>query len=317
MLNDFTPPTNPRILSIGAASLDIIGHIMTPPVLHASTPAHVRPSFGGVARNVAENLARLGQPTTLISVVGSDQLGQQLLDHTTACGVDTQLCLKSQTGTTAAYLAVLDVDNQLQFALDDMRILEELEAGYLKSHAAAFEDCGLVFLDANLSPTALQTALDLAHHARVPVCIDPTSPVLAAQIKPHLGRFELVTANIMEACVLCDQECEPQDLQGALILARTLISRGVRIAVVTLGAFGMCYASSETSGHVPAVETTVTDPTGAGNAMTAAILFGLINNIPLDETVRLGASAAALTLRYPGAVLPDLTLQKLYDQLVI
>jgi pseudouridine kinase len=66
---------------------------------------------------------------------------------------------------------------------------------------------------------------------------------------------------------------------------------------------------------VPAVQTEIVDPTGAGDALTAAVLFARLNDIPLDEAVRLGASAAALTLRTTGSVVPDLSLELLYDQL--
>ena len=51
--------------------------------------------------------------------------------------------------------------------------------------------------------------------------------------------------------------------------------------------------------------------------MTAAVIFGLLNDIPLDDAVRLGISAASLTLRHRGTVSSELSLEKLYDQLVI
>ncbi len=79
----------------------------------------------------------------------------------------------------------------------------------------------------------------------------------------------------------------------------------------------MCYATAETSGFVPAIRTEIVDPTGGGDALIAAVIFALLNDIPLDDAIRLGVSAATLTLRYPGAVVPELTLEKLYDKLVI
>jgi pseudouridine kinase len=77
------------------------------------------------------------------------------------------------------------------------------------------------------------------------------------------------------------------------------------------------YATSETTGHIPAIRTRISDPTGAGDALTAAILFALLNDIELDDAIRLGVSAASLTLRYSGTVCPDLSLEKLYDQLLV
>ncbi len=76
---------------------------------------------------------------------------------------------------------------------------------------------------------------------------------------------------------------------------------------MTLGAQGLAYADRTGSGHVPAARTHIVDATGAGDALTAGVIFGLINNIPLDELVRLGVSAATLTLRSPESVVPELT----------
>jgi pseudouridine kinase len=88
------------------------------------------------------------------------------------------------------------------------------------------------------------------------------------------------------------------------------------VAIVTLAELGVCYATSEVSGHIPAVQTQVVNRTGAGDALTAGVIFGLLNDFSIDEAVRLGASAAAMTLQYQESVCPDLSLDRLYDALV-
>ena len=64
---------------------------------------------------------------------------------------------------------------------------------------------------------------------------------------------------------------------------------------------------------IPAVKTKVVDRTGAGDALTAGVVFGLVNGFPIDEAVRLGATAAALTLRHEQSVCPELSLDCLYN----
>ena len=91
---------------------------------------------------------------------------------------------------------------------------------------------------------------------------------------------------------------------------------GVDIAIVTLAELGVCYATPEVSGHISALKTQVVNRTGAGDALTAGVVFGLISNFSIDEAVRLGASAAALTLQCFESVCPDLNLDRLYDSLV-
>jgi pseudouridine kinase len=125
----------------------------------------------------------------------------------------------------------------------------------------------------------------------------------------------MITPNETEASALCPHPVPHADREQALDAARHLVSQGVEAAVVTMAEFGVAYATAQTSGHVPAVKTEILDPTGAGDALAAAILFALQNSIPIDEAVRLGASAAALTLRTSGSVVPDLSIERLYDQL--
>ena len=110
---------------------------------------------------------------------------------------------------------------------------------------------------------------------------------------------------------------DERDREAAQAAATQLVALGVDIAVITLGEYGVVYADEETKGHIPALQTQIVDPTGAGDAMTAAIIFGLLEDIPLDECVRLGVTAAALTLRSRETVRPDLSIDLLYDELVI
>ena len=67
---------------------------------------------------------------------------------------------------------------------------------------------------------------------------------------------------------------------------------------------------------MPALKTEVLDPTGAGDALLATVVFAQLNDIPLDEAVRLGVTAAALTLRTLDTVSPELSLERLYDELI-
>jgi pseudouridine kinase len=218
---------------------------------------------------------------------------------------------------TGSYLAVLDAQGALQFALDDMHAMSALTPEYIRGHAGLFKESSLVFVDANLPKDTLHSIVGLAHRAHLPVCADPTSVALAPRLRPYLSKLHLITPNSAEAAVLCERTTPVSGRRQAMEIAKSLVACGVTIAIVTLAGQGLCYATSETGGYIPAIKTTVVDPTGAGDALSSAVIFALLNDIPLDDAVRLGVSSASLTLRYRGAVVPDLSLEKLYDQLVI
>jgi pseudouridine kinase len=312
----FFAPEAP-VLVIGTAGVDIVGQLKGELHTGTSNPAHIRSSFGGVARNVAENLARLGQPVYLISAIGEDQTGDFLLDQLESAGVDTRAVLRTPRHETGYYIGAVKADGSLKFALDDMRAITVLTPGYLREWAELFKEAAVVFIDANLSPDALRTVLSLAGRAKVPVCADPTSVSLALRLQPHLERLFMISPNSTEASILADIDVDESKGRQAIQAAKTLVSRGVTISLITLAKFGVCYASSETSGHIPAIRTKVIDPTGAGDALNATVVFALLHGIPLDDAVRLGVSAASLTLRHRGSVVPDLSLEMLYDQLLI
>ncbi len=317
MFDSISPNPDGPVLVIGAAGVDIVGRLRGELRSKTSTPAVIRSSYGGVARNVAENLVRLGQPVNLISVVGEDDEGDRLLQGLVAAGVNPERVLRTSQYVTNSYLAIIDSQGELQFALDDMRAINCLTPQFIREQAALFKEASILFVDANLPKDTLRTVMSLARRAHLPICADPTSVSLAVRLRPYLSRFFLMIPNNAEAAVLSERTSPVGGRRQALEVAKYLISQGVDIVIITMAEQGLCYATSESSGYIPAIKTSILDPTGAGDALTATVIFALLNDIPLDDAVRLGVSAASLTLRFRGAVVPDLSLEKLYDQLVI
>ncbi len=315
MLNEPASASDLPVLVIGAAGWDMVGSVRSELIPHTSNPADIRLSFGGAARNVAENLLRLGTDVSLLTVVGNDETGERLVRTIEQVGANVEAVLHSSEYPTGSYLAVVNRNGKLEYGLDDMRALAELSPKYIHAHEELFEQSSLVFVDANLSKETLRTIMSFARKRNLPVCADPISELLAGKLIPYLPRLRLVVPNSGEASILCERNSRPTTRREAIEAAKCLVSQGVEIAIVTMAELGVCYATSETSGYVPPVRSEVIDPTGAGDALTAAVLFGLINEMPVDDAVKLGVAAESLTLNYRGAVVPDLSLEKLYDQL--
>ncbi|HLC04124.1 MAG TPA: carbohydrate kinase family protein [Anaerolineales bacterium] len=303
------------ILVIGSASLDIIGRVSGPIEYATSNPGILRTSVGGSARNIAENLARLGMRAVLVSAVGDDPEGERVLGETSAAGVDVDHCLRLEGHRTGAYLAVLDDQGTLHLGLDDMPTVASITPNHLRSCGHLFKQAAALVIDANLPPKTLASAISLARRNRVPVVADTTSVSLARRLQPHLKDLWIITPNEAEAEALCPRPVPHADPSRAIDAARYLVSQGVGIAVISMAEFGVSYATADSNGHISALQTEIVDPTGAGDALTATLLFALLNEIPLDEAVRLGISAAAHTLRSRGSVASDLSLELLYNEL--
>lgn len=305
-----------HVLVIGASGMDIVGRASADLLPGISNPGRLRISHGGVARNVAENLQRLGVQAVLITAIGDDLEGGQLLARAAEIGVDVDHAILVPEAKTGAYLALLDEDGGLKLGLDDMEVTGAISHGHLQSRGELFETAAAVVVDGNLHPKTLATAVGLARKADVPVVVDPTSRSLAEKFRAHLANVWLISPNQGEAEALLGGTGIEGGVRDPLEAARRIVAQGAEIAMISRAEFGVSYASAAGSGNVPARQTEVIDPTGAGDALLATVVFGLLNDIPLDEAIRLGVTAAALTLRVSGTVIPDLSLEMLYDQLI-
>src|SRR3990172_8471609 len=201
------------VVVIGSSVMDVIGRPLTALVPRSSAPGELRMSPGGVARNVAENLARLGVEVTLITAVGDDPPGRQLRERAEAAGVDVRHALTVTGERTGMYMGVLDPQGGLHLALDDMGLVRWLSQDYLRSKAPVLERAQAIFLDANVPTDSLELVLAIADRAGIQVAADPTSASLAANLRPHLKDLWLVTPNVAEAEILCPHPSPRADLR--------------------------------------------------------------------------------------------------------
>ncbi len=306
-----------HVLLVGAILLDTKGKPDAGLEPNTSNPATVRVTRGGTARNVAENLGLLGTDVLLLSVVGADLIGQQLVEQTAVAGVNVDYVQVIHDENTGAYLAVLEEDGSLAVALDDVQIMHHLTPGYLYQHRRLFRDADLVMMDGSLTPAAMKRVVKLCAQYGVPLCADPSSARLAHKLRPYLPQLHLVVPNEVEAAALCQCDYPGHDPDASLILARNLVRQGVKNVVVTLFDFGLDYATPTETGYIPPSYMTMVDSTGTGDAVTAAIIFGMLNDFTSVEAIRLGAAAASLTLQTNESVVPDLSLDMLYDHLIV
>ncbi len=294
------PGGTTSVVVVGAAAMDTKGHAQEPLQAGTSIAGRVRVSVGGVGRN---------------SAVGDDEAGRHLLAQARRSGVDVEQVLISPDHATAAYLAMLDNRGDLLFSVADMSIMQAVTPRYLYDRRRWLRRVSMVAVDANLSPEALASLLRQTGQCGVPVCADPTSTSLAPRLCPHLPELYMITPNALEAEALCEQPVRNRD--EAIVAAKKLVALGVEIAIITLADQGLVYATPDESGHIPAIKSEVIDLTGAGDALTAAVIFGLLNDFSVNEAVQLGVSAAALTLQCRETVCTDLSLEILYDKLIV
>jgi pseudouridine kinase len=306
-----------HVLVIGSAGIDIKAKTLQDIQWEQSNPGIVRNSVGGVARNIGENLARLEVKTVLLSAIGRDAPGRLVLRKSEQGGVDVSHVRVVRDGRTGTFVTLLKPNGDKLAAVHDFDIMEYVNRAYLTKHIDLFAKARMIVIDMNLNDEALATVFELAGRFNVRVAADPTTPLLAGRLCDFLPQLYLVTPNEGETAALCRLDNPATTHDTAIDAARQLVTMGAKIAVVTLGESGLAYADANGGGYIRAVRTQVVDSTGAGDALSGAVIFGLLNEVDLDEAVRLGTTAASLTLGSRETVLPDLSVELLYDKLVV
>ena len=270
--------------------------------------------MSGVARNIAENLARLDIQSVLLSAIADDDIGQHLITHSTRAGIDCRHMLRVSGARTATSMLLYEAKDSCT-RVDDLSIADLLDSDYLLEHEWLFEKAALVVIDATLSDDALETLFELAARHQIRVCADPTSPLMASRLCRFIANLYLIVPNASETASLCSLDAPATERDSAIGTAQQLVNMGANIAVVTLGDQGLAYADSSGGGYIRAIHTEVVDTSGAGDAFSGAVIFGILNDVPIDEAMRLGVTAASLTLESEDTVLQSLSQELLYDEL--
>lgn len=305
-------PRQPRVVVVGGAVLDAKVRTRSTVVLGTSNPGTSSSSVGGVGRNIAENLARLGTRTDLVAAVGDDLAGRTIVAYTKDAGVE---CAQVRTSVhpSGTYTAVLDDSGDLLIAVADMRATDELTVADLTAVPSLLRGADALVVDANLHADAVHWLLAAAADAGVIAVLEPVSVAKATEVAKVLDaqvRVHTVTPNVDELAALVGRPV-PDTVAGIAEAALVLHGRGVEHVWVRRGTRGSLL--SITTPEQPrlvligASSVEVADVTGAGDSMTAGYVHALLGGADVLQSARYGQVLAGLTCASPDTVRTDLT----------
>jgi len=314
------------VVVIGGANIDLRGR-PAGEVLerHTSNPGKINVGSGGVGRNIAHNLALLNVPVTLLSAVGDDGEGIRILEETGKAGAKTEQMIISGEHPTGIYLVILDSAGEMEVAVSDMRILEEISLEYLRSKAYLIKESKIVVVDTNIPEESIGYVVELCNKVKVPVLIEPVSVEKAKKVRKVLdgrGRWiiDYITPSEDELESILGAEIDDDEDIDIVKAAEELKSKGVRNVIVTLGERGIYVSSGrevsdfsegeqgdpEPGKFMGSYKGEVVDVTGAGDALVAGLVYGIYKGYSLEVAARFGLGAAALTISTKEAVRRDL-----------
>ena len=178
------------IAVIGGANMDIGGFPSGLCAMGDSNPGRIRMSAGGVGRNIACALARLGVETQLVTALGGDAFAE-VLRRTARPRRGPVQRLAFPDVASSAYLFISDPSGDMRLAVNDMAICERLTPEALADKLAALNGMDAVVLDANLPEATLRY---LAERLTVPLIADAVSAAKALRLLPVLPRLRALEA---------------------------------------------------------------------------------------------------------------------------
>ncbi len=251
---------------------------------------------GGCAANTAVALAKLGVPTYLIGKVGKDGFGDFLIQKMRQQGVNAEGVVRDDTASTSATMVMVHTDGERTFlhhlganatlTLQDISLHNIYQARIL--HIA-----GAFLVPALDGPPTAQLLAEAKQHGVI-TCMDTAwdaSGKWMQTLGPCLPFLDYFVPSLVEAEHLSGRRAPAE-------MARLFQKLGAGVVVIKMGQEG-CFVRT-TAGEEwfqPALPVPMIDALGAGDAWSAGLLAGIMEDLPLRDAVQLanGTGAACVT----------------------
>lgn len=301
----------PYVVVIGGSNIDIQGFPQNKLIMKDSNIGSVKISLGGVGRNIAENLTRLGIETRLISAVGDDPYGHMILDEARSIGLDMSESLVLKGETTSTYLSILDETHDMAVAIAHMDSIERMTPEFIKAKRTLIDHAQLILCDTNLPLEVLKTLVTTFR--KTPFFLDTVSTAKAAKVKELIGKFDTIKPNLLEAEVLSGIPIKNEaDLKQA---AQILHDKGVRRIFISLGSEGVFVSEEGKMTKIPASPVTMVNATGAGDAFMAGLAAAHIQGKTTLEAAYMAMAAASIALSHEDTINPAMSIELINEKL--
>lgn len=294
-----------RVICVGGAHIDIYATPQTPLVTASSVPGEVTFRPGGVGRNLAVALARLGHQPVLLAALGTDAAGDWMRQDLSAAGVELANLTAGRSDPTGAYVSLSD-DAELAHAVADTRALDGVDPQRLLTALDASAPAELIIAECNLAVPLLQTLVDWCGHHSLRLWIEPVSATKAVRIARLSGAVDLISPNALEARALSAALQPDNDLRRGPAIGRWLVTRG---------AAGVAYYDRHDRSHAAqlfaAVPTHPVNVHGAGDVLLATFAAAQLDRRSIAASCQAAVRAAALAVADPEPVPAKLRLDQL------
>ncbi|XP_010244303.1 PREDICTED: uncharacterized protein LOC104588171 [Nelumbo nucifera] len=242
---------------IGGMVLDIHATPSIPANPRTTTPGKVHYVTGGVARNIAECMSKLGTKPFMISAIGLDMAGSLLLEHWKTAGLSTEGIQMHQNIETPAVCNLFDINGELAAAVASVEAIEKfLTEDWIRRFRCNICAAPVLMIDANLNPVSLEASCQIAAEASIPVWFEPVSVAKSKRVASIAKYITFTSPNedelfAMANALSCGDRFAPiqrvdngssQSIESYFQLLKpaicVLLEKGIKLVIVTLGSNG-------------------------------------------------------------------------------
>ena len=296
---------NMGIVVIGSVFVDVKGFPNNPFIPKGRNVGRIETTFGGVCRNVAENIANLELRPTFISLVDNSGTGQDVIDDLNKHKVNTKYIKKIDNGM-GTWLAVFnhkgDVEAAISSRPDLLPILD-----VLNEHGdTIFKNCDSIVVEIDTDSKINNKVFEFAKKYKKKVYAIVSNISIAVQRRDLIRQVDCFVCNEQEASIFFTDEIDIKELiDNPNLLVEKVKNAGLNSMIITLGEHGSVYASKDgKSGHCKAIKTDVVDTTGAGDAFFSGVAAGLTYGKTLEEACKIGTKLSSSVLTTTKSVCP-------------
>lgn len=300
------------IICIGGANLDYTFRLEEKMILSTSNPVNSSISYGGVVRNVADNLTRLNHSVSLMTVLGDDLAGEDLLSYSKKT-MEVFACDKLKHENTGGYYSVINKEGNMDVGFADMSINRHMNRNWILEHKRHLNLSKWLIADTNITKDALEALIEYAQAENKKLAIIGVSGPKMKHVPDDLNGVEILICNLDETQSYFNTSDD--DIES---LVKLWIKKGLKKVVITQGKKGSVYYDGKDIRYQKAYvvkEDKVIDVTGAGDAFSSAVLHGLINEESLETSIGYGAASSSLTIQSNHAVNPKLSINQLKKEI--
>lgn len=282
------------IVVIGAVFVDIKGYPETNFIPAGRNAGRVEQVHGGVARNVAEDIANCELRPTFVSLVDDSGTGRDVVRKLNDHKVNTRYIRQTRDGM-GTWLAVFDNDGDVFASIskrpDLMPIADILDA----YGDEIFAEADSIVIEICVDKEIVKRVFKLAQKHNKKVFAVVANMSIAQQRRDFLQSIDCFVCNIQEAGMLFSDDYSERTKEEMVdIISRKVIAAQIPSMIVTMGADGAVYADKfGDKGYCPARKVEVKDTTGAGDSFCAGVAIGLTYGKTLAESCEIGAHLAA------------------------